>query len=249
MEIAATSPAAAPVAGSNPWESDIIRNAVATLNRDGASIDERLTAYKAISDLIAGAPSHGGPSRVAVVTDEGYARFAAMTSEVGHRLNRGAVGLRDSAFTYRQAANFDAMSADEQLVLARLSPFGTAEDFRAHLQANADVGRAVEQALAAGGHNHISQVTDRRLDGLKRLVMDGYAADRRWTERAQTVLSALAAPAPQDKVELSPAARALAQLRAPVGASEGEAALRMLRASEDRAARPYEPGAVESRRV
>jgi hypothetical protein len=221
-------------AGPNPWESEPIRLAVAALNDEKASAGDKLTAYKAITDLIASTPSQGGAARVAVVTDKGFERFAAYTNDAGERLNRGAAGLRNSEFTSKQLSNFDAMSTDDQDVLARLSPFGTREDYRAHLQASAEVGRAVEEALATGDFNHISQVKDRRFDSLKQLVQSGYAPSNSWTQKARDALSRMAPAEPRDAISLSPEAKALLRLQTPDSVfTAQDAALQTLRSAAE----------------
>jgi hypothetical protein len=193
-------------AGSNPWTSDTIQNALSTLNNSKASADDQVTAYKAITDLISSHPSQGGAARVAVVTDAGFTNFAARTTQISDQMEQS---VTRSNTTTQQFSNFNALSSDDQEIYAKLNPgLGTVDNVKANFTARIQLEQIVQGALEAGNYNSLDQVTSSKYDALKSL--GSAQSTNAWTTKAQQIIAQLeAAPQPTDKVDLSPAAQAL----------------------------------------
>ncbi len=193
-------------AGSNPWTSDTIQNALSTLNNSKASTDDQVAAYQAITDLISSHPSQGGAARVAVVTDAGFTNFAARTTQIGDQMEQG---VTRSNTTTQQLSNFNKLSSDDQEIYAKLNPgLGTIDNVKANFSARIQVEQIVQSVLSAGNYNSLDQVQSSKYTSLKSL--GSAQSTNSWTSQAQQVINQLqAASQPTDKIDLSPAAQAL----------------------------------------
>lgn len=203
--------------GSNP---DLARAAAVVNDTSGAhSLETQLQAYQTVASYW-GQPNiaaHDRDAMVQAVTDSPFARRVEGVLNAFSKAAWAGDGASEAQAHRKMLGAFNALSGADQHIVATIQSsargrllFSSTPDYKAHLEAQANLSQSLESAAASGRYRpgaDPASIEDPALSAAVALSQVHPPRDAVWTRKVEDLLRA---PAPiRDTVTLSPQARDL----------------------------------------